>query len=59
MAEYRAYVVGRDGYCLRSDAFVAADDESAVQRAEQFVDAHDVELWSGTRFVARLAHRAK
>jgi hypothetical protein len=40
MAEYRAYVVGRDGHYLRSNAFVAADGESAIARAKQFIDVH-------------------
>jgi hypothetical protein len=59
MPEYRAYVVGRDGHYLRSQAFVAADDESAIEHARKFIDVDDVELWSGTRFVARLDHKAK
>jgi predicted dinucleotide-binding enzyme len=59
MTEYRASAVGRDGHCLRSQAFVAADDESAIQGAEQLIEAQGVELWSGTRFIARLARRAK
>jgi alkanesulfonate monooxygenase SsuD/methylene tetrahydromethanopterin reductase-like flavin-dependent oxidoreductase (luciferase family) len=59
MAEHRASAVGRDGHCLGCQVFVAADDESAIQRAEQLIEAHDVKLWSGTRFIARLAHSAK
>jgi len=58
MAEYRAYVVGRDGHHLRSHAFVAADEESAIEHAKKFIDVHNVELWSGTRFIARLDHKA-
>jgi hypothetical protein len=53
MAEYRGYVVGRDGHDLRSRALVAADEESAIEGARKFIDVDDVELWSGTRFVAR------
>jgi len=53
-AEYRVYVVGTDGHFLRSDEFVAADDDAAFEHARQFVDGHDVELWSGARFVAKL-----
>ena len=59
MPEYRAYVVGRDGNYLRSHALVAADDESAIEHARKFIDVDDVELWSGTRFVARRDHEAK
>ena len=59
MAEYRAYVVGRDGHYLRSHAFVAADEELAIAQAKKFINVHNVELWSGTRFIARLNHKAK
>jgi hypothetical protein len=59
MAEYRAYVVGRDGHYLRSHAFVAADEELAIEHAKKFIDVHNVELWSGTRFIARLDHKAR
>jgi hypothetical protein len=51
--------LGGDGHYLRSQAFVAADDESAIEHARKFIDVDDVELWSGTRFVARLDHKAK
>ena len=54
MQEYRAYVVGHDGHFLRFEEFVASDDDAALQHARQFVDGHDVELWSGGRFVKRL-----
>jgi hypothetical protein len=52
--EYRAYVVGPDGHFLWSREFVAANDDAAFKHARQFVDGHDVELWSGERFVAKL-----
>ena len=55
----RAYVVGRDGHYLRSHAFVAADEELAIEHAKKFIDVHNVELWSGTRFIARLDQKAK
>ena len=54
MQEYRAYLVGHDGHFLRFEGFVALDDETATQHARQFVEGHDVELWSGGRFVKRL-----
>jgi hypothetical protein len=55
--EYRAYAVGQDGHFLWSEEFVAASDDAAFQHARQFVDHHDVELWSGERFVANLKAR--
>jgi len=59
MAEFRAYVVERDGHCLRSHAFVSADEESAIEHAKKFIDVDDVELWCGIRFIARLDHKAR
>ena len=44
---------------LQSHAFVAADDESAIEHARKFIDVDVVELWSGIRVVARLDHKAK
>jgi hypothetical protein len=52
--EYRAYVLGPDGHFLLSEEFVAANDDAAFEHVRQFVDGHDVELWSGERFVAKL-----
>ena len=56
MAEYRAYGVREDGQFVSSRAFVGASDELAITWAKQFVDGHDIELWNGERFVARLEH---
>jgi hypothetical protein len=52
--EYRAYVVGPDGHFLRSHTFVAVTDNAAFEHARNLVDGHDVALWSGARFVAKL-----
>jgi hypothetical protein len=52
--EYRAYVVGLDGAFSWLAFIVAANDDAAFEHARQFVDGHDVELWSGERFVVKL-----
>ncbi|MGY3119096.1 hypothetical protein ACVWXQ_003033 [Bradyrhizobium sp. S3.14.4] len=57
MNEYRAFTVGHDGHFTAYRAFVCASDEDAIVWAKQLVDGYDVELWSGDRFVVRLAHR--
>jgi hypothetical protein len=44
VSEYRAYVIGEDGHI-------------ATVWAKQLVDGHDVELWSGDRFVIRIDHK--
>jgi hypothetical protein len=53
--EYRAYIVGADGHFAGYRSFVCSDDADAMVWAKQLVDDHDVELWSGERFVKRLA----
>jgi len=52
--EYRAYSVDDDGHIAHSNVFVAANDDAAFEHARQFVNGHDVELWSRDRLVARL-----
>ncbi len=54
MEEYRAYVVDVDGHFLGCEGFACSDDNEALTRAERLVDGHDVELWSGLRFITRL-----
>ena len=53
MAEYRAYVVGHDGHFIRFEPLICADDAEAIAKAKRLVADHDVELWSGKRFVIR------
>jgi hypothetical protein len=52
--EYRVYLLGHDGHIRSSRAFVCGDDADAIVWAEQMVDGHDIELWSGERFVRRV-----
>jgi hypothetical protein len=53
-AEYRAYIVGDDGHFVSFEGFACRDDDEAIFKAKRLVDGHDVELWSGDRFVTRL-----
>ena len=55
MAEYRAYRVGLDGHFFGFEPLVCANDAEATEKAKSLVDGHDVGLWSGERFIARLA----
>jgi hypothetical protein len=43
-----------DGHIGSSRAFVCDDDADAKVWANQLVDGHDVELWSGERFVTKI-----
>jgi hypothetical protein len=38
------------------EPLVCADDAKAIEKAEQLVNGHDVELWSGARLVVVLQH---
>jgi len=55
--EYRAFTMGHDGHIKSSRAFVCESDDDATVWAKQLLDGHDIELWSGERFVIRLDHR--
>ncbi len=59
MNEYRAYTVGEDGHFTASRAFTCADDSDAIVWATQLMDRHDLELWSGDRFVVKIEHQQK
>ena len=54
MSEYRAYLIGHDGHFASSRSFVCGNDADATVWAKHLFDGHDVELWSGDRFVIRL-----
>ena len=55
MAEYRAYVVGRDGHFVGWEPLVCDDDVEAIEKAKRLVEANDIELWCGERLVMRLS----
>jgi hypothetical protein len=57
MAEYRAYMVGPDGHFAGFEPIVCRDDAEATERAKHLLDGHDIELWSGERFVIKLSHK--
>ena len=51
--QYRVYTIGRDGHIVRADAMECRGDDEAIERTEQLVDGHDLELWSGPTFIRR------
>ncbi len=57
MPEYRVYVVGSDGHFFNAVPLECADDDEAMERAEQLVDGHDVELWQRDRKIATFKHK--
>ena len=57
MPAFRIYLVGRDGHFQSAKDIECADDQEAIQNAQQLVDGHDVELWERGRFITRLASK--
>jgi hypothetical protein len=57
MAEYRAYAVGDDGHFIGFEPVICDDDNQAIDKAKRLVNGHDMELWNGDRFVARLMRK--
>ena len=45
MAEYRAYIMDKDGLISRAIGLVCPDDETGMEYAKQFVEGARVELW--------------
>jgi hypothetical protein len=59
MIEYRAYTLSSDDHITASRGFTSTSDTDAIVWAKQLIDGHDIELWSGDRFVIRLRHKEK
>jgi hypothetical protein len=57
MQEYRVYIIGSDGHFYDSLPLECADDDTAIERARQLVDGHDVELWHRDRKIARFTNQ--
>ena len=55
MSAYRIYSIDRAGHISRPPEIVeCADDQEAAQKAKQFLDGQDIEVWDGPRFVIGL-----
>jgi Ser-tRNA(Ala) deacylase AlaX len=55
MPDYRVYYVGHHGHFVDTGFLKCADDQEALKQAAQYADGLHVELWSGSRFVAKLS----
>ena len=57
MPVYRIYFIDRANHISRPPEIIeCADDQEAAEKARQFLDGHDVELWDLGRFVMRIPH---
>jgi hypothetical protein len=59
MTEYRIYSVGSDGHFIGFEPLICDGDEQAVEKAKQLLDGHDLQIWSGPRYVRRLESKDK
>ena len=59
MAEYRIYTEGSDGHFVDVQPLICGDDEEAVEKAKQILDGHDLQIWSGARYVRKLHSKDK
>jgi hypothetical protein len=57
--EYRAFLLGADEHFIGFEPLICLDDAEAIAKAQRLVDGHDIEVWSGDRFVIRLSHENK
>ena len=59
MADYRVYVIGRDGHFVKSIHLDCADDKAAIESAKQLIDGADIELWQRDRKIATFDRKGK
>jgi hypothetical protein len=54
--EYRVFFLESDPYITQPPQFLeCADDQEAIEKAKQFIDGRDIELWEKSRCVVRFA----
>jgi hypothetical protein len=53
MQGYRAFIIGPDGHVTDRVDLPGLTEEEAKKRAKQLADANAVELWQGSRKIAR------
>jgi len=54
---YRLYCLDGANKVASAEWIDADDDKAAIEVAKQMMDGQDLEVWQGTRLVARLPRR--
>jgi hypothetical protein len=54
MVGYRLCFTDNDGHILHAAEWECADDDAAMDIAAEQLDGRPVELWSGTRLIAKI-----
>jgi len=52
--DYKLYCIGPDGHIEKRHDYKTSDDLAALERAKEICGPHEVEVWEGARFVARV-----
>jgi hypothetical protein len=59
MAQYRVYIIGRDGHFQDFVPLDCADDDAAMEQAKQLANGYEVELWQYGRKIAKFDHKSE
>ena len=54
LLEYKLYCVDGEGHIILRHDFHARDDVDSLELVKIFLGPNDVEIWQGTRMVARV-----
>jgi hypothetical protein len=58
MSVYRVYFVDADGHIYQPPEIIkCANDQEATEKARQFIDGKDIQIWEKARLVARFPHK--
>jgi len=57
--DYKLYSIGLDGHIEKRHDYWAPNDVDALDRAREICGPHEVEIWVGARFVARVTADGK
>jgi hypothetical protein len=55
MSDYNVYCIDNAGHIFWRHDYFAPDDAAALNSGRELCGPHDVEVWQGARFVARVA----
>ena len=57
MAEYRAYLIGKDGHITEAIELSCGNDKAAIEKAKQLAKGRDIDLWRLDRQIAKFQGR--
>jgi hypothetical protein len=54
MRDYKLYCIGLDGHIDKRHDYKGPDDVAALVQARRICGQHEMEVWDGARFIARV-----